>query len=213
MKLAKIISTIAALTIATAIPAQAANAKTVEFNWRGETFVLTVPQDYCVPEGQWAERARANAAGDSQNETVINLERCGTFGQDYILIKTPRDLPPIDLPRSQFIDLVAGQFSDEVLQQGFEQGSRDVSKMSNGETSVDQRDYGFAGTDADCAYLAGNMTLNSPEGALNVRVGSCLTLVGTRNFAIHVYDNRQGGASVATLKQRSRQVAVALRRK
>lgn len=203
----------AALTISSMAFAQSANAKTVEFNWRGETFVLTIPQDYCVPEGQWAEAARANAAGDSQNETVIDLERCGTFGQAYILIKTPRNLPAIDLPKSQFIDLVAGQFSDEVLEQGLSQGSKDVSNMSDGQVSVEQRDYGFAGTDSECAYLAGRMAVTGPEGALEVRVGSCLTLVGTRNFAVHVYDNRQGGADVATLQRRSREVAQAIRRK
>jgi hypothetical protein len=34
--------------------------------------------------------------------------------------------------------------------------------------------------------------------------------VGTRNFAIHAYDNRKDGASADTLRQRSRDIANAI---
>lgn len=206
MKPAFLLPVFAALSI----PGAAAAQSTADFNWRGESFSLAIPAGYCLPKGEQIAITQATAAGDSQNETVVHLERCGTFGEDYILIKTPRNMPPLTMPKAQFIDLVSDQFTQENVQDGIDQGSEDVSNMSDGKLSISQRDYGFVGTDDECVIMAGSMELRSREGAVEVRVGSCLTLVGTRNFAIHSYDNRPDGAGAQTLSQRSRQVAVAI---
>src|SRR6056297_2277202 len=131
---------LAILAMPFAASAQSPGADTVEFDWRGETFSLAVPEGYCLPRGQQKAITRQNAEGDSQNETVVDLQRCGTFGEAYILIKTPRDLPALNVPKSQFIDLVSRQFSDELVEQGIERGSKDVSNMSNGQVGVRQRD-------------------------------------------------------------------------
>jgi hypothetical protein len=184
--------------------------ETVEFTISGQSFSLRVPEGYCVPAGRAAEVAAKTAAGDSQNDTLVDLQRCGTFGEDYILIKTPRGLPPLNLPKETFIPLVAQQLGGTAVEEGKAIGAQDVDKMSEGRISVKDRDYGFAGTDEDCAYMAGGIQMTAEGKTVDVRIGSCITLVGTRNFAIHAYDNRKDGASADALRQRTRDIANAI---
>lgn len=206
----------AALVAALALPGSAGaqtNSETVSFSWQGENFDVSVPNGYCLPTAEQQRTSDNIAAGDSQNETMIEFQRCGSYGSDYILIKTPRALPPVNLPREQFVALVAEQIGGAASEEGKRIGARDVEEMSNGRVSVDGQNYDYAGYDDYCAYMAGTIDLTSPDSALQVRAGSCLTLVGKRNFAVHVYDNRPGGASVATLKQRSFEVASTIAQK
>ncbi len=186
----------------------------IEFSFAGETFEVAVPQGFCTPSGDNAALSAQIAAGDSQNETLVDLQRCGTFGSDYIVIKTPRDLPAVPMPKAVFVKMVAEQLeSTQSAQEGMTKGQEDVEQMTGGEVSVDPASYSYAGFDEDCAYIAGTLRVSAGNETNLVRTGSCLTLVGTRNLTIHSYNSSEGGESVEALKARSRTMAKAIIRK
>lgn len=193
---------------------QAVQVSAVEFTFSGETFEVAVPKGYCTPTGDMAAFSARIAAGDSQNETLVDLQRCGTFGTDYIVIKTPRDLPAVPLPKAVFLKMVAEELeTTQTAQNGMTKGQEDVEQMTGGEVSVDPASYSYAGFDEDCAYIAGTLQINVGEQTSSMRTGSCLTLVGTRNFSIHSYNNIEAGPSVEALKIRSREMANAIKLK
>lgn len=186
----------------------------IEFSFAGETFEVAVPSGFCTPTGDAAALSAQIAAGDSQNETLVDLQRCGTFGSDYIVIKTPRNLPAVPVPKSAFIKMVAEQLeTTQTAEDGMTKGQEDVEQMTGGEVSVDSDSYSYAGFDDDCAYLAGVLRVSAGSETNMVRTGSCLTLVGTRNLTIHSYNATGAGDSVETLKERSRTLAKAIIRK
>ncbi|MEL6528891.1 MAG: hypothetical protein AAGK01_09465 [Pseudomonadota bacterium] len=190
---------------------QGVQVSAIEFTFGGETFEVAVPKGYCTPTGDQAAVSAQIAAGDSQNETLADLQRCGSFGTDYMVIKTPRALPPVPLPKSVFVKMVAEQLqTTETGDAGMTKGQEDVAEMTGGEVSVDPTAYSYAGFDDDCAYIAGTLEVSAGEETNIVRTGSCLTLVGTRNFSVHSYSTETGGASVDALKTRSRDLANAI---
>jgi len=206
-----------ALSVATQVGAQGQDLtgpvqiSAVEFSFGGETFEVAVPKGYCTPTGDQAAFSAQIAAGDSQNETLVDLQRCGTFGADYIVIKTPRELPAVPLPKAVFVKMVAEQLeTTQTSEQGLTKGQEDVEQMTGGEVSVDPASYSYAGYDEDCAYLAGTLQVSAGEESDSVRTGSCLTLVGTRNLSIHSYDTTEDGQTVEALKARSRTLAKAI---
>ncbi len=217
MKLSAALSLACTLCLATQAGAQSQGlsqpvpVSAIEFSFGEETFEVAVPKGYCTPTGDLAALSAQIAAGDSQNETLVDLQRCGTFGTDYIVIKTPRQLPAVPLPKAVFVKMVAEQLeTTQLADQGMTKGQEDVEQMTGGEMSVDPTSYSYAGYDEDCAYIAGTLQVNAGEDSTDVRTGSCLTLVGTRNLSIHSYNNIEGGESVEALKVRSRALANAI---
>jgi len=192
-------------------PGQPVQVSAIEFSFGGETFEVAVPAGYCSPTGDHAAFSAQIAAGDSQNETLVDLQRCGTFGTDYVVIKTPRELLAVPLPKSVFVKMVAEQLeTTQTGEEGLTKGQEDVEQMTGGVVSVDPTSYRYAGFDDDCAYIAGTLQVSSGEETNSVRAGSCLTLAGTRNLSIHFYNTNEGGASVEMLKTRSRALANAI---
>lgn len=217
MKLSAALSLACALGLATQAGAQGENlsqpvqVSAIEFSFGGETFEVAVPRGYCTPTGDQAAFSARIAEGDSQNETLVDLQRCGTFGTDYMVIKTPRQLPAVPLPKAVFVKMVAEQLETASMSdEGMTKGQEDVEQMTGGEITVDPTSYSYTGYDEDCAYLAGTLQISAGEESDNVRTGSCLTLVGTRNLSIHSYDATEDGESVEALKIRSRALANAI---
>lgn len=205
-----------AASLCAALPfAQAASAQQqTEFSIEGESYSFTVPEGFCLPQGEEARRARVIASWDSQNHTPVDIQRCGSFGVSYTLIKSPRGFPPVRTTRSAFIAQVTNELNTENIQRGVQRGQDDVSRGSGGQVKVDAGDYGYSGADNACVYLSGNIAVTMANGAKgNARGATCVTLVGTRSMAIHSYDYDPNGASFAELRARSRAVATSIAKK
>ncbi len=182
--------------------------KSATFTWAGKTYQAPIPAGYCLPTSEQQIFADEDASGDSQNETLMHLARCGTWGKDYILIKTPRISTPLDMSRGDFITALSEVLEEgSALEEGKRVGAQDVSRSSDGQVSLASQDFGFVGSDDTCAYLAGTITSVRQSLAITTRAASCTTLVGGQGFTIYSYDNRPDGAGIDTLKKRSRDVA------
>lgn len=182
--------------------------KSVTFIWAGKTYQASIPEGYCLPTSEQQPFADQTAAGDSQNHTVMQVERCGTWGEDYILIKTPRIATPINMSRPDFLTAIAQVFeTSSVVEEGKKIGAEDVSRSTDGEVNLASQDFGYVGADDTCAYLAGTITSIAQGVSWNTRAASCTTIIGTQSFTTYSYDSRSNGASIDRLKQRSRDVA------
>jgi hypothetical protein len=183
----------------------------VSFSIGEQDFEIPVPAGYCQPTGERSVMSREVAAGDTQNFTLLDVDRCGTFGIDYILIKSPRELPSLPMPKETFIQMMAAQLqNNEVLSAGFEQANEDAANLTNGSLRVVPADYGFDGHDEHCVYLAGILKIAIDGQTDAVRSASCVTLVGTRNIVVHTYDFTGTPASIAELKSRARAIAMSI---
>lgn len=207
------LASIAAMAVATpgAMAAAQPTPKSVEFTWARETFEIDIPSGYCLPTSEQQAVANRDAAGDSQNATLAHFTRCGSWGEDYILVKSPRTLRELDITRPAFTAAIAQTMAEtDALERGKQTGAADVERSSKGQISVIGQDFGYAGYDDTCAYLAGTLTVSDPEETRKVRVGSCMTLVGKRAFTVYSYDSKPDGANLDALKQRSKELALSL---
>jgi hypothetical protein len=179
----------------------------VTASWKGTTYSMQVPSGYCLPNSEQKTITDYNASIDSQNETLFHLERCGTFGRDYVLVKTPRSLPAMNIPRADFNRLMGQELQRGAADEGLRIAERDVSEGSGGQTSIDGNDYAFTRHDADCAYMVGTIQVTKQGTQIPVRIGSCLTIVGSYSISVHSYDNNPNGTSSDALAERSRMIA------
>ena len=102
----------------------------------GRDFTLTVPAGYCRPRGADIARARAVAAVDSINFTPVDLQKCGTVGSDYVLLKYPRTGGSFAMTRPEFLALLKAEFEGpngmEGLAEGAAQANSDIAEASGG---------------------------------------------------------------------------------
>ncbi|MFL0356096.1 hypothetical protein ACI5KX_06410 [Erythrobacter sp. GH1-10] len=209
------IAAVAAAFASAPLSAQENSGEEVEFEVKGETFVLQIPEGYCAPEGSGALIAKQFADADSANLTPVNLQRCGSYGEDYIMIKTPRQMPAVPIAKSIFIEIMANEMQKgQSVKEGLDQGKRDVDTVTDGKLDMDLGGIGYAGSDDQCAYLAGVADVAvEGGGAGTVAVGSCGTLVGTRHFFVHAYMAEGDASTIDELKARSRAVSLQITRK
>ena len=188
------------------------SSNTTTFTVAGRQIEMPLPSGYCVPTGVRAEEARRLAAGDSQNHTPVDIQRCGTTGDDYMIVKYPRNLEPLPMTRQQFIEVVAAEFDQAALDSGIETGKNDVSASTGGTLKVDTVAYGPAGSDSDCYYLAGPISVANEYASRDGIAVSCLSIVGDRHLVIHAY-NFVGSSDVAQMKIRVAQLLRSMRAK
>lgn len=190
-------------------------AQRIDFTVAEEGYALAVPNGYCRTKGLEKVLSEQFAAADTANVTPIDIQRCGTFGTDYVLVKSPRGLPALPIPKDQFIPLLADELKkQDVLEAGFEQGRKNVDEATGGEMDVSLERISYSGSDEQCAYVSGTVNVAVKEGRSNkVLVGSCGTIVGTRHFFVHSYAGSESGITIAQLMARSKQVSLAISRK
>lgn len=176
----------------------------------GRDFTLTVPAGYCRPRGADIARARAVAAVDSINFTPVDLQKCGTVGSDYVLLKYPRTGGSFAMTRPEFLALLKAEFEGpngmEGLAEGAAQANSDIAEASGGSMKVEMPDYGYSGQDDVCVYMSGAVAVTSDTGTRNGIAASCITLIDGQNMVVHVYDFAQS-SGIAALKARSAAVA------
>ena len=189
-----------------AAPAYAQKGNDVEFNVGDDSFAFPMPEGFCLPTGIEAQASQLLAQADSQNQTPVDIQKCGTYGEDYILIKYPSALPPLQMTREVFLSMVADQFKNqEQINAGAQQGADDLEEAFNDQVEIDEVKIVPAGIDEVCAYLSGRAVVSSPQGEpVTMLVGSCGSIVGQRHIFIHSYAAVGEGLSNDDLRARSK---------
>lgn len=149
----------AALALAAAPGGAAAQTKAQHhFAVGGKAFTVPVPEGYCLPSGPTVELARGVAALDTTNFTHANFDRCGTFGEDYVHIKSPRQSQSVPIPRADFIALIARELQtasgQQLVEDAIDKAGRDVAEGTGNEIQLDNTVPSFFGQDDVCAYMA-----------------------------------------------------------
>lgn len=177
-------------------------------------FTVPVPDGYCLPEGASIAAAEAIAALDKSSITHATFDRCGSFGEDYTHIKTPIQSPPVLLPKAAFVALLAREIQTangrETMAAAMKQVEGDIAESTNNTMAVSAKVPTFGGQDEHCAYMVSTLDVTVAGSVRPVRVGSCLTVVGTQFFAINSYAPADSGITEDALKARSGAVGAAL---
>ena len=205
----------AALVLAAPALAQNDGAKPAVFAVEGKEYTYSFPKEYCLPVGDGYFVALRAAEIDTENFTAASLDFCGTSGLDYIHIKSPKQGALMEMTKPEFIaemsDFLRSESGMAVAQQGMDEGSAKVDDAIEGDVSISATEIAYAGQDSDCVYLAGRPIVGVDGRNTQVVIATCLTLIDGRMFSVNVYDFRQKGASVDTLKARSRAIAASIR--
>ncbi|WP_155800107.1 hypothetical protein [Porphyrobacter sp. AAP82] len=195
-------------------PALAQSGATHRFTAGGKAFTVPVPQGYCLPSAETIALAEQVAALDTMNVIHANLDRCGSFGEDYVHIKSPRQSQPIPMPRADFVALIARELQSETGQQltndALEDAGRDVAAGTDGEIKLDNTVPRFAGQDDVCAYMALTGDVSGPTGSITMRGVICMTVVGGQFMNVNAYAIEAKGITDAQLKARARAIAASI---
>ena len=187
---------------------------TVGFTVASQQFELTTPDDFCAPVGEELQVSQTSAKVDEQNFTPVDLQRCGTFGMDYMLVKYPREGAVVDMSKADFLKAMGDFFDTErgrrAADAGFKDSRDNISRGSGGAVDVDATGVSYAGKDSDCVYLGGRIDLIVEGETKRMLLGSCMTVVNNTVITVHSY-RIESEASVDALKARSRTVARSLR--
>lgn len=208
------LAALAGALVASPLAAQEGGGK-IEFAIQGETFVLDVPEGYCQPTGTEALIAKRFADADSSNLTPVNIQRCGTYGQDYVLIKTPRNMPPVPLSKPIFLQIMDSEMRKQnVMEEGLATGQKDIDKVTDGKLDVNFDGVSYIGTDDQCAYLSGTAKIAVEGGGEGtIAVGSCGTLVGSRHIFVHAYKHGDTREAVEDRVALSRAISLRVTKK
>lgn len=205
----------AALALTAAPDGAAAQSKAQHrFTVGGKAFIVPVPEGYCLPSGMTVELAQKVAALDTMNLTHANLDRCGTFGEDYVHIKSPRQSQPVPMPRADFIALIAREIQtasgQKLVDDAMEKAGRDVAEGTGNEIQLDNTVPRFLGQDDMCAYMAMVGDVIAAEGKVTIRGVICMTVVGGEFMNVNAYGIEGKGITDAQLKARVRAIAASI---
>jgi hypothetical protein len=175
--------------------AQTTPAPAPGFRLGGMEFSVPPPAGYCAPKGVERDVLQLLAAADSDNVTHLGLVRCDKargFDKDYFLIKTPRTVLNIVIPRSQLIPLMAAEFrkpefvammNSDSLQQ---EASKSVTETLNAKVDLKGRIVAM-GEDEVCAYLGGIGNVKGAGQEYVIAWAGCTTAVADRMVSVYHY--------------------------
>jgi hypothetical protein len=197
-----------------ATPALAQTPEQHQFTIDSYTYTVPVPDGFCVPVDGQVALAEQVAALDAMNFTHAAFDRCGSFGVDYVHIKSPRESERVPLTKPMFIDLAARQIQSAAGQQMMDdamaQAGRNISEGTNNAVALGTPVPRFAGQDADCAYLFIAADVVMGDKTVAMISATCLTLVEGQFMSVHAYATRETGVTEQELKERSRAIAAAI---
>jgi hypothetical protein len=202
---------------ALALGAAAVSAKAGEahqFEIAGQTFTVPVPEGYCLPSGPDIALAQKVAALDTVNLTLAMFERCGTFGDDYVHIKSPRQAGPMRTLRKLFVEMVArelqGTMGQQVLAEAMDKAGQQIAEGTDNALALDDLRPRFAGQDDVCAYLVLTANVVNQTGTQSIRAGSCFTVAGGRFINVNAYALVGSGVTDEQLKARAQAIALSI---
>ena len=205
-----------ALAALALVPGVAAAQGTVQhrFTVGGEAFTVPVPQGYCLPSGASVALAERSAALDSMNMTHADLERCGTFGEDYVHIKSPREALPIDIPRADFLALIAQELQtangQQLVDDALDEAAREVADGTGNAVKLANTVPRFIGQDDMCVYMALRGDVVGESGSVKISGVICMTVIERQFMNINAYAVEGTGVTEAQLKTRVRTIATSI---
>ncbi|PLK25600.1 hypothetical protein [Novosphingobium sp. TH158] len=183
--------------VAMAQPVDSADPARHDFSIGTQNLTLPVPAGYCKPSGLSAEVARQTALADEQNITLATFYRCNQAGtisaEEYVLIKVPKMFMSVEREKQSALAALSEVMTapnapkfDGPAQREAEKG---ISKVIGSEAKIGGQ-MGYMGTDADCVYIGGTVTVSAAQGSVNGAWTGCMTVAAKRMFAVYVYDFR-----------------------
>lgn len=205
----------AALALAAAPGGAAAQTKAQHrFTVNSKAFTVPVPEGYCLPSGPTVQLAQGVAALDTMNLTHANLDRCGTFGEDYVHIKSPRQSQTVPMPRKDFIALIARELQtasgQQLVDDAIAEAGRDIAEGTDNEIQLDNTVPRYFGQDDVCAYMAMTGDVSGAGGTVKIHGVICMTLVDSEFMNVNVYAIEGKGITDAQLKARARAIAASI---
>lgn len=199
-----------------ATPGLARAEERQSFKVGNTAFSYVVPEGFCLPTGADVAVAEAIAALDKASVTHANLDRCGTFGEEYSHIKTPIRNEPVRMAKPLFLAVIAREMQSASGKAAMEAAGRQVeANIAEGTGGADVLKVGtptFGGHDKDCAYLFVYLDVLVGQETKKGLASGCLTVVGQQFFSVNSYALVESGVTFEALKERSRVIAVSLAR-
>lgn len=179
---------------------------------------MPVPEGFCVPTGMNADLAASNAEADQHGATLATFLACNRKPgiapwSHYVLVKSPYAVKDMTVEKEAALAMLnaegsgpnAPRFTDEMTEELAEN-----TESAFGERIEIRGTFGFAGRDADCAYLVGPMQASVRGRTVNARVATCMTVAGGKMLSVNVYDFRLVH-TVPQLKAQARTIALSIR--
>lgn len=201
---------------AAAVPVMAV-AASVALQVGPDKLSMPLPTGFCVPRGYVAGVAEAVAKADDQNVTLATFVNCEHQDDEmamnnYVIVKAFRKAVMLRFEKASTLDQLdkaatgpnAPRFDENLAKR-----TSDSLEATTGQRMELTGDFGYAGRDQDCIYLAGRMALkDKPEKSL--LMAACTTVAGGKLLTVYRYDARPT-ADVAALKAETRSIAVSIR--
>lgn len=198
------VAAVAAALVASPLAAQGTATFTVD----DQGYSFAIPEGYCEPTGPGLVASREVAALDTLNETKVDVQACGTYGEDWTLIKVQRQRQKLPFAKSQFLDLAKShfesQFGKQMLQDELGQANDMMRDGTDGALEATSSEIYFAGNDEDCAYLEGYSVVAFGDQQKKVLYSSCVTLIGGYTLSVVSYALEEKGVSHGQLRGRAR---------
>ena len=183
--------------------------------------VLPVPQGFCEPTGSMAALAKANASADPSATTFATLTACNRTPavepwQNYLLIKAPNGLDKTPFTKAAGLDLVEKIFSgpnSPKFDDAMTQKTADNNERAFGTRIEITGQFGYAGRDTDCVYLAGPFQgrVEGVDKIADGQIASCITVVGARMFSVNLHE-MPAVSPIAKMKAQAHTIALSIHR-
>lgn len=193
----------------------AALAAVPEISFKVGAVALKLPQPsgFCPPSAQDAPMAAANANADPHNLTLATLLACNRSPEirpwsNYVLIKTPNMLANGTYEKVETLDQMNAVFAGPNSPKFDDKMTDEIG--TNTERAIGVRieitaEYGYAGRDADCVYLAGPMQAQVVGKTVKGLIATCITVAGGKMIGVNLY-HISAAPDMAALKAMKAQV-------
>lgn len=163
----------------------------------GRKLVVPIPQGYCLPSGEAADDAKAQANLDDRNATLLFLVDCRREKamENFLVIKTPLSMLTSDVSKDELLKSLSGEgFNDPDFRKrldagDFEKHASERASDIAGKSVTIETTFKPRGLDQNCAYLGGISTVTGlKDKSQTMAVAACITAVGNRGIGL--YANR-----------------------
>ena len=210
-----VLAAVAALGI---VGTAAAAEGTAAFTIGTVKLTMPVPDGFCVPTGANADLAASTAEADRYGATLATFLACNRKPgihpwSQYVLIKTPLGYQDRLFEKEPVLARMDAEGRGPNTPRLTEEMTEELAEQTEnalGERIEMRGSYGYAGRDADCAYLAGPMQMTLRGQTLTARVASCVTIVGGKAVSVNIYDFRLA-YTVQQLTARTKAIALSIR--
>ena len=199
---------LAVLAAVLAAPAVQAQKKDIRFSIGTRDYAMTIPDAFCLPEGEMVVAAESVARTATSNFTLASLYRCDAemiYTDRWLLIKTARNLPDMDLSERErwlpewerfFAASEDGSLDGPIIEDAERAASEELGAELDIATSRTS-----AGRDGNCAYTLGQAMVRMGDARQKLRTAGWLCIGGDRAVSFRAYDNREGASSDELLER------------